>query len=474
MKQFAFLMLVTLVGGCASIAAPFWGVMLYYGLATLRPQHLWAWALADTPHVRWSLVAGTVAITAFIIHLATIIKTARTNKVLALIVVYGVLMTLSVLTAFNPKVAQFWLEEYAKVLGLAILASLVIQRLWQVRAMGFMIALCIGYIAFEINHLYLSQGGRLDIFHEGYGGLDNNGAGALIALGLPFAYFLAVSRVGAWVRPRRILAVVLGLMMLHAVMMTYSRGAMLAAAIGVGWLLMCHRPRMQSIAAACMLALALSVMAGPEIRDRFASTAQFQTDDSAQSRFASWNASWRMVWQHPVLGKGIRNSNTYTENYGADMAGRTVHNQYLQVAADSGVPAATAYTLMLGLGIFGVGRARRRLVDGRHKMIDELDDNQIARIDESIALCSSIQAAVVMFSTSAMFLSVELVELPWLLIVLAGVTPAAADAWLRSLERELGDEHEPLNPQTPKFGPPAPQDEPAAEPDAPLLRRQAA
>lgn len=437
MKHFLLMIAVTLTGSVAALAAPFWGVMLYYLFATLQPQHLWAWSLSSTPTVRWSLLAGAVAICAFLLHLPTIISTARTNKVLGLLLAYAMVITLSVLTAFNPKIAQYWLEEYAKVIAIAVIASLVVQMLWQVRALAFMIALSIGYIALEINHLYFTQGGRLDIMHDGYGGLDNNGAGALLALGLPFAYFLAVSRVGRWVMPRRLLGAFLGLLMLHAVMMTYSRGAMLAAAAGVVWVVLHHRPRKQAVFAALALSLVVGVMAGPEIRDRFTSTAQFQTDESAQSRFDSWGAAWRMAWDNPVLGKGIRNSNQYSENFGADMTGRTIHNQYLQVAADSGIPAALIYIAMLALGIWGVHLARRKVLRFHRNKSDRLDHGQHAQLDEAAALCLTLQAALMMFTLSAMFLSVELVELPWLLIVLAGVLPMAVHYFLDAFEEDL-------------------------------------
>ncbi|MFI4861765.1 MAG: O-antigen ligase family protein [Phycisphaerales bacterium JB063] len=454
MKQFLFLTAAVMVGGTAAITAPFWGVMLYYALATLRPQNLWAWALADMPTVRWSLLAGGIAIGAFLIHLPTIINTARTNKVLGLLLIYAVLITLSVLTAFNPKVAQFWLEEYAKVIAIAVIASLVVQQLWQVRALGIMIALSIGYIALEINHLYFTQGGRLDILHDGYGGLDNNGAGTLIALGIPFAYFLAISRVGNWAKPRRVLGICLGLLMLHSVMMTYSRGAMLATAVGIGWILFHHRPRKQAVAAGFATMLVVAVMAGPEIRNRFVSTAEFQTDASAQSRFESWGAAWRMAWDNPILGKGIRNSNTYSENFGADMAGRTIHNQYLQLAADSGIPAALVYILLLLIGLWGVYLARRRILHFHSEKHEGLEDEQHARLEDAAALTLALQAALLMFMFSAMFLSVELVELPWLLIVLAGVTPMAVMYFLDAFDDEIETQSEQADAPTSSEPPP--------------------
>lgn len=466
MKHFLFMLAVTLFGSAAAIAVPFWGVMLYYGFATLRPQYLWDWSLAQAPDLRWSLTAAIVALVATLVNLPSVIQGFRANKVLLLLMVYAVLMLLSLLTAFDPKVSMFWAQEYGKVFLMAFIATLVIQRFWQVRAMSVMIVLCLGYIAYEVNFLYFMNGGRLDIFHHGYGGLDNNGAGMLLVLGLPFAYLLAVSPVGSWVTARRLFGCLVGLAILHAVMMTYSRGAMLSAAVGLTWLLIHHRPRVQAAVLSAVLAVAVMGMAGVEIRDRFMSTADFQTDSSAQSRFDSWDAAFEIALEHPLLGTGIRNSNDYSQNYGADRAGRTIHNQYLQIAADSGLPAAGVYIAMIGVGFFALGRARKRCIHaekafefgpdpkgphGREELID--------RARDAGTLCIAIQTTLLMFSFSGVFLSVELVELPWLLLVLSGILPAAVDRRLRGLGLGEGDDedhdddaYEPEPPR--KFGQP--------------------
>lgn len=465
MKHFLFMLAVTILGSAMAIVVPFWGVMLYYGFATLRPQYLWHWSLSQSPEIRWSLTAGLVAVVATLVNLPTVLRGFRGNKVFALLIIYAVLMLLSMLTAYNTKIAMFWAQEYGKIFLMAIVATLVIQRFWQVRAMAVMIALCLGYIAYEVNFLYFTQGGRLDIFHHGYGGLDNNGAGALLVLGLPFAYFLATSPVGSWSKARLIFGVMLGLGILHAVMMTYSRGAMLTAAVGIVWLLMHHRPRMQAAVLTGLVAIAVMVMAGQEIRDRFMSTADYKDDESALSRFDSWDAAKEIALAHPLLGTGIRNSNAYSKNFGADLAGRTIHNQYLQIAADSGIPAAAVYIGMIGVGFFGLARARRRCLNAE-KEIDSASDSEfkgphdreelIARARDAGVLCLGMQTGLVMFSFSGIFLSVELVEVPWLLLVLAGILPAAVDRRLRGLglSGEEEDEDEVFEPEPPrKFGP---------------------
>ena len=104
----------------------------------------------------------------------------------------------------------------------------------------------------------------------------------------------------------------LGLFMLHAVMMSYSRGAMVAVTAGVVWILLHHRPRRQALVIGLVVCLAVSVMAGKEIRQRFFSVTSYTQDISAQSRLESWAAGWEMAKANPLTGQGIRNSSLYS------------------------------------------------------------------------------------------------------------------------------------------------------------------
>lgn len=431
MKQLALLSAMTMLGAVGAMQTPFWGVLLYYTLAVLRPQHLWDWALDGS--IRWSLLAALITLGSFWLHLSRIIVRSAFNGMITLFMLYALLVMLSTITAFNPQIAQGWAIEYAKVLVIAVVASLVIEHFWQVKLLAMMMLLMLGYIAWEINFLYFFQGGRLDIFHYGYGGLDNNGAGLLLAMGIPFAYCFALSPVkGIW-RWWPVAAAGLGLLLIHAVMMTYSRGAMLAAAVGICWVLVHHRPRWQSAPAALLLVLVLSVMAGTEIRDRFFSTADFRTDASAQLRLNSWSGAWQIAWENPVLGKGIRNSSQYTLNYGADRQGRTIHNQYLQIAADTGIPAASLYLFILGFGMWNFRRARMMCRDALADPPKGLDDDRKRRIAHASRICLAAQGSLVIFIFDGMFLSLEMFEPPWLLLVMAGVLPRVMRTHLDNL-----------------------------------------
>jgi len=425
MKQLLFLMGISMLGGLGALYQPFWGLLLYYFFAVLRPQHLWQWALPF--EWRWSLFAGVLVLFSFVINGHKIMPGAVTNRIMWLSALFGILLGISALTAHNPQLSQPWVIEAAKVLVIVVVASLLIQHLWQVWMLAGMIPLALGYIAYEINHQYFFQGGRLDVFHYGYGGYDNNGAGLFLAMGLPIALgFLAMGY--TW-RNKWVLFAMGGsaLLIMHAVMMTYSRGAMLASVVGVGWMLLWHKPRKQAAVLAAALVMVTLVFAGPEIRDRFMSTQNFQEDASAQSRLDSWAAGWKLAWVNPVTGLGVRNSAMFVHNYGGDVQGRTIHSVYLQLAADSGIPAAAVFISILGLSYLSLSRTRQHCMTFAEETRSRRTHHaEVERIIDTQHLCLGLQGAIVVFACGAVFLSVEVFELQWLVCVLAGVAPFAA------------------------------------------------
>lgn len=446
MKHLMFLIGCTLLAAVGSLFHPFWALLLYYTWAVLRPQFLWEWALPA--QVRWSLIATTILLISLFIHAPKLIDTVRINLMTVLMLAFSLLLFLCVLTAFDPGLSERWAVDYAKVMLMAIVASVLIGRVWQVRLMCFMIAASIGYIAYNINVLYFFEGNRLDVYHYGYGGLDNNGAGLMLAMGLPFTYAIAFMRGGTWNLPRWSIRLSAGLaffLILHAVLMTYSRGAMLAVAVGVIWLVIHHRPRFQAAGLASLLVVAILMMSGPEIQHRFLSTRNYQHDESAQKRLAAWTAAWDVAWERPLLGYGIRNSNRFLAAYGADKSGRVIHNNYLQIAADSGIPAAGVYIAMLGLALWFLRKGQHACYKAAPKRtragpLSEKDLTKREDLIDTARVYLAIQTSLVIFTVGAMFLSVENFEFPWLLLAMAGAVPLVTRHLLNGYEQDEAPE----------------------------------
>ncbi|WP_428389451.1 O-antigen ligase family protein [Mucisphaera sp.] len=443
MKQFLLLSTLVLLTTIGAMISPFWPLLLYYGLAVMRPQALWNWALPM--EVRWSLVAACLLFLSVFLHLSGLFKRIRLTPVLIALMGFSICLLLSTLTAYDTHSARVWGMEYAKVLLVAVLAMLVIERLWQIRAMALMIMVGVGYVAYTFNYQYLFEGYRMDIFHRGYAGLDNNGAGLMMAMGIPIAYAFAMGAGGPGRLWLRIAAAAAGLFMIHATMLSYSRGAMVAGCAGLLWLACRHTPRWQAAGGAVILVVAMAVLAGPEIRQEFLSAQHYDTDPSAQSRFVTWSAAWAITMDHPILGTGIRNSPLLIQNYGTQNPNRTVHNQYLQISADSGIPALALYLTIVGIAFYNLGSVAKQATRTL-KNQKELDPDVQNDLRQSALVCIGLQTSLVTFLVGGVFLSLEVFEFAWLLIVLGAVVPTALRNRLQQTEPEEltpGNEPEP-------------------------------
>ena len=138
--------------------------------------------------------------------------------------------------------------------------------------------------------------------------------------------------------------------------------------------------------------------------------------------------------RHPLTGQGIRNSNIYSQKYGADRVGRTIHSQYIQVAADSGIPAMLVYIAMLGTALLYLRRCRRRCRQYVDEQTDEQGDSEPDPLTRQlIAIALGCETSLLIFAFGGVFLSLEVFELPWALLVVAGVMPDALDGRLRGM-----------------------------------------
>jgi probable O-glycosylation ligase (exosortase A-associated) len=286
------------------------------------------------------------------------------------------------------------------------IASLVIAHVRQVWQLYLACTGALIYIAYEVNFLYLVNG-NLSIYHNGYGGLDNNGAGLMLAMGIPLALYAweGSTKIWRWVFLAAIPVI------LHAVLMSYSRGAMVAVVVATP-LFVLRSPKKGPMVGILLVMLALlPVLAGQEIRDEFFSVERYSNDSSANSRFQSWAAAFRIANDYPVFGVGIRNSGMFTLQYGADYAGRAIHSQYLQTLADGGYPALALYLLALG-SVYVAMKRTRRFLKGR----TDLDARH------AVSMMNGIECSLLIFCVGGAFLSLEVFELPYVIVLLGAQT----------------------------------------------------
>jgi O-antigen ligase len=324
--------------------------------------------------------------------------------------------------------------DFVKFFVMFWVTAQVARTVRQVWALFVLTGLAIGYVAYEVNFLYLAWG-YLGVVKDGYGGYDNNGAGLFFAMGVPLCFFAwegarpgpraqfnadgeATCHSPIWYfmhRWGRWLLLALVPCLIHAVLMTYSRGAMLSLLIASPLFFLRSRRKRSFAVAGLAFALMVPFLAGKEIRARFSTVTEYEKEASANSRFGSWKAAFDIARDYPIFGVGVRNSPLFSHEYGADQEGRVIHNQFLQVAADNGFVGLGLYLTVLFTAWRATCQVRRRLA-GR----DDTEARQVC------AMASGVEGSLVTFCVGALFLSLEAFEIQYLLILLAAQLPILA------------------------------------------------
>jgi probable O-glycosylation ligase (exosortase A-associated) len=407
-KQTLLMIALTLAGTVGVLFnGPFIALAVYYLYGVLRPQYLWRWALSWgvtwSEYVAWAAILGTLG------HLmnssldAGASHTRRFAFGHAAYVMFGLWLVITYFTALDQDQAYRWMIDYVKIFTMFGVAAIVVTNLRQVWTLYLIATGALIYIAYELNFVYFTDG-RVDIYRNGYGGLDNNGAGLMLAMGLPLTIYAWEATRQWW---RWIFAAGVPLL-IHAVLMSYSRGAMVSLLVTAPLVMLRSRRRWQFLAMFIAIALVVPTLAGREIRDRFFTIQDYENDRDANLRFNSWMAAVRIANEYPVFGAGIRNANLVSFQYGADMDGRTIHSQYLQTLADNGYVGLALYLLALGSAWVAIIRSRRALKN-------RTDPD--ALLHRSIT--SGIEGSLAVFCVGAVFLSLEVFELPYLLGLLS-------------------------------------------------------
>jgi O-antigen ligase len=202
---------------------------------------------------------------------------------------------------------------------------------------------------------------------------------------------------------------------------TLSRSALVGAAAVVLWAVATRRTRIGGVLAglvvvAGVLALALTLWR-PLIDERLEAKSRIASAN-VESRQAYWRAAAQMAADRPLLGVGPgrfgTESRAYIRNDPVNLENPVVHNAYLEVLAEGGVPTLVSFLAFLA--------ASWRLAARAHRRYAAADDR------DGLRLTAAVQASLVVAIVSAGFLSVQTSVPVWLLSGLAAVLALAPPA----------------------------------------------
>lgn len=412
-KLLAMIVMTTaaVVGGFG--LGPFVALIAYYFYAVMRPQHIWKYELP--PDFQWSFIVAIVAMTTTVIarcgmmYYPTYGPTAGGrrpgwNRIHWCLVAFALWVSASYWSALSQAHAWPYFIEYVKIFVMFVVGALIVQRVNQLWAILLALLLADLYAAWEINFFYFVWK-YMYLQNNLYGGLDNNGAGLMMAMGIPIAYFLWEGTAGKV----RWLFLAAMPVLAHAVMLSFSRGAMLSILLTAPWVFFFSSQKKRVALAYLLGGIFVLATAGPELQARFFSISSHEMDESANSRKQSWAIAVKMANEHPFLGLGVRCSTLKTFEYGADMQGRAIHSQYLQTAADCGWVGMGLFLCVLVFSVWQMTVFFRRT---KHWP-------RYPEVVRARAIAGAVVCSLMVYAVGGVFLSLDNFEMPYVLFLVA-------------------------------------------------------
>ncbi len=334
----------------------------------------------------WSLAAMQVTLVAVVLlgivcHLKAKSFSFRLPAFVGIVGIYGLLRLLSAL--FSPDISHSlkavlqneWVVFTLPFLIFLPLSETQIETALRGLVISGVVAAVYGCVQFFLgmDPVRGKELTRLGHFYRATGGYNfylTFAGNQLMILGMALSFFL--HRRG-WDKGRVGLlgAVVL---LFASLIATFGRSTWLAlpVMIALGTLLINRRWFGYAVAA---MAVGFVVVAAvfPDVQQRFVSI--FDPSQN-EGRLNLWRTAWRMISAHPIWGIGPGMFDAVFETYkvpGFYDAFGHAHNDYLNMAVNSGIPAMLAWITLWGYWLYrlirayrvgGLSRSRRQMVLG--------------------------------------------------------------------------------------------------------------
>ncbi len=339
-------------GAAASLVNPAIGVWVYALFSTLRPQAIFGFA-GSMDHL--SQLVAIPMLAGWALHGFGSWNLGRARVIVLLMLSYFFWTCASAIFADDTALVWIHVTERAKILAAFLVGVTMLRTERQVKTLAWILVLAHGYVGFEMNLQYLNGNNQVALW--GFGTMDNNTFAIALVSTVGPAIILALQAPRFW---QKALALVAAALIVHTVLLSFSRGGILALIVSAVVLFLVLPKRAGYIGAMVLTVLVTLSFAGPQLRTRFATTfvSAEERDLSAQSRVDLWQDCLQAMAARPLLGVGPGNWRRIAVEYGWP-AGKEAHSLWMQTGAELGVPGVAFLLLFYLIAIKrGLGMLR--------------------------------------------------------------------------------------------------------------------
>jgi probable O-glycosylation ligase (exosortase A-associated) len=430
-KGLIFTWLLTGVGVSSSLINPYYGFLTYVALAILRPDSLWSSHISGG---RFSFIVAAAMLLSWAVRGFGNWQLGSARRSVMLFLGFWVWCVFLAFQASSPQHAWHYVEQMARILLPFLVGITTARSIGDLKKLAWVIVLCEGYVAFELNRYYF--GGFNYLWQIGFGGVDNNSAAIGLVTALGVAFFLFLGETKWW---KQGLIIVCTACIGHAVLFSFSRGAMLATVVfaTISFFIIQKTTKHYLMFGSGLLAALM--LAGPEVQARFLETFAKKDgtrEESAQSRIDLWKDCYTVLMRDPVMGCGPDHWPLLAHTFGWE-AGKEAHSLWVQTATETGIPGIAMF---LGFYLVTIWRSWRLL--GRLQPDDPPWFGDAARMTVG-SLCG--------FGVAAQFVSLEALEIPYYVALLGAGSLAVYDKYDRERASDVDQTETASDPPVPDW-----------------------
>jgi probable O-glycosylation ligase (exosortase A-associated) len=355
------LILTYVVGLPLSFVEPYVGVLFWTWVGYFNPQEF-TWGIAS--HIPIALLVALATLSGLVITPRKQIPPLKLETVLLLLLwAWFCVTTLNVY--FAPELNHHWIDsitswwQVSKILLMIFVAMALVLNSRQVRLWYLVTAGSFAFFALKGTVFGFVTSGEDKVYGPKNSMIyDNNDFGLAMNIALPMFVAFARTEKSKLVRWGFWLSVPMGMV---AVILTYSRGAMLGMAFVGFAMVMRSKRRLLALMIMALLTLGIFAFAPAQWFERMHTLGNVEQDKSAQARFHSWAFATKLFMDHPITGGGFQ---TFTaplyEHYNmlVDKV-QGPHSIYFQVLAEHGFPGILLFIALIASCLYSCGKLRR-------------------------------------------------------------------------------------------------------------------
>lgn len=399
-------LVITFVGIRLSFINAFYGLITYAFWSYTYPERA-TWGFL--PLSSLSYFTGLTVVATTIMQKR---KLFNNNPANTAILVFWFLCLVSIIASGATDESLYQFKYFTRVILITLIITLLVDDLKRFKIYLWAIVICVGAVAARSGIIGILTG-FIGGAKSGYAGVleDRNFTAVILCAMVPIIFYMAQTQRKKWVK-----LFLFGIFIgdIFAIQITYARAGFIGlVAIGAFIIMKSKHKVLAGLLTVLLVFIGMKVVP-EEYISRILTIQKFDAskkdvDLSAAGRVLFWKAAIEMIKDLPMTGVGFYNSKAAIGGYadrvatntGIDITGKSIHNTFLQVASDNGLPAVFLYIGMFFTAYLRLTRIKKKIAWG------------IIENKEVGGYASMLQAAFVGFFSCAFFVSAAYMDISW-------------------------------------------------------------